>query len=247
MGQLLADLLPMRSAGWGHWSPQPVHDPVWPSHWPVEGDLIHWCQSATPGLAVLSILIGIVYLLFGFSIAKVLVTLNAAMLGAVLGAFAGDRAAGGGAALPGAVTVGLLAASAAWPTLKGSVAVLGAILGAVLGVTAWRLSSLDPTFGWSGGLTGLVLCCLMSLLLFRPCVITYTSLQGSAMVVFGTIALILRHDDFGPSLATQLAGKPFLLPMTIFVPTLAGYIYQQTMSAPAAAVPAAPPPPPKKP
>ncbi len=235
--------VPLRAAAWTNWSPraEAVTHSLVPSHWPAQGDLLHWCQSAAPGLAVMLILMGIVYLLFGFSFAKILVTLNAALIGGVLGATIGERAGGGGAALPAAVVAGLLAATAAWPTLRGSVAVLGGLLGGVLGVTVWRLADLDPTFGWSGGLTGLVFCGLLSLLLFRPCVITYTSLQGAAMVVFGTLALILKHDDFGPSLHNTLTGKPLLLPMTIFVPTLLGYIYQQSMSG----VPAGPSPPKK--
>ena len=98
---------------------------------------------------MLLILVGIVYLLFGFSIAKILVTLNAALVGGWIGALVGERTGGGGAALPGAVILGLLSATAAWPTLRGSVAVLGAMLGAILGVVVWRLSDLDPTFGWS--------------------------------------------------------------------------------------------------
>ena len=244
-GWLLGDAIPLRTTVWTRWTPHVARDvSLWPSHWPAQGDLLHWCQSAAPGVAVILILMGIVYLLFGFTIAKILVTLNAALIGGFLGAIIGEKAGGGGAALPGAITAGLLSATAAWPTLKGSVAVFGGLLGAVVGVAIWRLSDLDPNFGWSGGLTGLVLCGLLSLLLFRPCVITYTSLQGAVMVVFGTLALMLKHDDLGPSLSYQLAGKPFLLPMTIFVPTLLGYIYQQSMS-PAGAV-EGPPPPPKK-
>ena len=246
-GSLLADAggpWALRSTGWSSWRPRAVPDDAsfLPAHWPAQDDLLHWCQAAAPGVGVMLILIGIVYLLFGFSIAKVLVTLNAAIIGGWAGALLGERVGGGEAALPGAVIAGLLAGTAAWPTVKGSVAVMGALLGAVLGVAFWRLSNLDPTFGWSGGLTGLVLCSLLSLLLFRPCVMTYTSLQGAAMVVFGVLALILKHDDFGPALNSHLQGRPFLLPMTIFVPTLLGYIYQQTMSP----TPVGPPPPPKK-
>ena len=121
------------------------------------------------------------------------------MIGGWVGAELGERVGGPGAALPGAVVAGLLAATVAWPTLKWSTAVLGGLLGAIVGVAIWRLSDLDPTFGWSGGLTGLVFCGLLSLLLFRPCVITYTSLQGAAMLVFGVLALVLKHEDMGPS------------------------------------------------
>ena len=242
------DPTPLRATEWARWPTHAVQHvaatPMSPAHWPGQGELLRWCQAAAPGVAVVLILVGIVYLLFGFSIAKVLVTINAGTIGGWVGAILGERTAGPGAAVPAAVVCGLLSATAAWPTLKGSVAVLGGLLGAVLGVAIWRLSDLDPTFGWSGGLTGLVLCGLLSLILFRPCVITYTSLQGAAMVVFGTLALLLKHDEMGPSLASQLVGKPLLLPMSIFVPTLAGYIYQQSMTAPPA--PAGPPPPPKK-
>ena len=246
-GPFLADangLWDLRSTGWARWNPRPVDDgsglSFLPSHWPAQGDLLHACHNATAPVAVLLILMGIVYLLFGFSIAKILVTLNAAILGGWVGAMIGDRIGGDGASLPGAVVAGLLAATAAWPTMKWSVAVMGGMLGAVLGVVVWRLVDLDPNFGWSGGLTGLVLCALLSLLLFRPCVMTYTSIQGAAMLVFGVLALALKHEDVGPMLNAHLQGRPFVLPMTIFVPTLLGYIYQQTMSA----APVGPPPPP---
>ena len=127
----------------------------------------------------------------------------------------GDRAAGnGGTCCRGP------SCAACWPATAGVADVQGVgrrprfgLLGAVLGVTVWRLANLDPAFGWSGGLTGVVLCGLLSLLLFRPCVITYTSLQGATMLVFGALVLVLKHDDMGPSLAGQMDGKPLLLPM----------------------------------
>ncbi len=236
----------LRATALARWTPHvapPGGDAgLLPSHWPGQGELLHWCQTAAPGVAVLLILLGLVYLLFGFAIVKVLVTFDAALLGGLFGALLGDRLGGSGAALPGAIVAGLLAAAAAWPTLRESVAVLGGLLGGVLGVVVWRLVDLDPSFGWSGGLTGVVLCGLLSLLLFRPCVMTYTSLQGAAMLVFGVLALVLKHDDFGPALNSHLQGRPFVLPMAVFVPTLVGYIYQQSMSP----APAGPPAPPKK-
>jgi hypothetical protein len=202
-----------------------------PAHWPVQGDLLEWCRVAGPGVAVILILAGIVYLLFGYSIFKVLVTLNAAVLGGYAGTLLGEK---NGVEVPAAIVGGLLAATAAWPTMKYSVAIMGGLFGAVLGVTIWRLSNLDPSFGWSGGMTGMVLCGLMSLLLFRECIMTYTSLQGAVMLVLGILALCFKYDSVGGSLETHLKLKPFLLPMTIFVPTLIGFIYQQTMFPPAA-------------
>jgi hypothetical protein len=197
-----------------------------PNHWPMQTDVLSFCRSMGPGIAVVFILAGIVYLMFGYNIFKILVTANAALLGAVIAAVIGEKA---DIAVPAAVVGGMIAAAAAWPTMKYSVAIMGGLFGAVLGVTIWRLSNLDPTFGWSGGMTGMVLCGLMSLLLFRECIMTYTSLQGAVMLVLGILALCFKYDSVGGSLEHHLKLKPFLLPMTIFVPTLIGFIYQQVM------------------
>src|SRR4051812_25926644 len=64
-----------------------------PSHWPQQGDLISWCQQMSPGTACLLVLAGVVYMMFGWYAFKGLVTLNAAMAGACLGAIIGDRIA----------------------------------------------------------------------------------------------------------------------------------------------------------
>ena len=186
-------------------------------------------------MAVVLILCGIVFLLFGYSIFKVLVTLNAAVLGGYIGMLLGEKS---GVEVPAAIVGGLLAATAAWPTMRYSVAFMGGLFGAVLGVTFWRLSNLDPAFGWSGGMTGMVFFGLLSFLLFRECIITYTSLQGSVMLIFGILGLVLKYQEVGGPLTHHFRIKPFLLPLAIFIPTLCGFIYQKAM-IPAGAAPVA--------
>ncbi len=212
-------------------------DSALPAHWPVQGDLLDWCRTAGPGMAVILILAGIVFLLFGYSIFKALVTLNAALLGGYVGMLLGQH---NGVEVPAAIVGALVAATAAWPTMKYSVAIMGALFGMVLGVTLWRLSNLDPSFGWSGGMTGMVFFGLLSFLLFRECIITYTSLQGSVMLVLGLLGLVLKYQDVGDPLTHHFQLKPFLLPLAIFIPTLCGFIYQKATipGAPAAAAPA---------
>ena len=61
-----------------------------PKTWPHQKDLLTWCQQMTPGVAALLILVGIVYLLFGFQIFKGLVLVNAAVVGAYVGAYLGQ-------------------------------------------------------------------------------------------------------------------------------------------------------------
>ncbi len=197
-----------------------------PSHWPIQADLLTWCHSMSPGVAVLLIMGGVVYLLFGLYIFRALVTVNAAIVGAYVGALLGQA---GGTEVPAAVVGALLAAAATWPIIKHAVGIMGGIFGALLGATIWRLCSLDPAFTWSGALTGMVFFGLLSFLLFRQCIMTYTSLQGAVMLVFGALGLIFKYDQVSDAMIHSFQIKPFLLPMAIFIPTLVGLIYQQAM------------------
>jgi hypothetical protein len=208
-----------------------------PSHWPIQGDLLAWCHDCSPGIAVLLVIGGIIYLLFGFYIFKILVTLNAAVLGAYLGVILGE---GSGTSIPAGIVGALLAAAATRPTMKYAIGIMGGTFGALLGATIWRLCSLDPSFAWSGALTGLVFCGLISFLLFRQSIMTFTSLQGSVMLVFGVLALIFKYDTVSGSLIHNFELKPFLLPLAIFIPTLIGFIYQQAMFPKTATSPPSP-------
>jgi len=38
----------------------------------------------------------------------------------------------------------------------------------------------------------------------RGCVITYTSLQGAAMIVFGVLALVYKYDQVGPKVTDHV-------------------------------------------
>ena len=183
--------------------PGATPDSTFPAHWPVQVDVLEWCKAAGPGIAVILILAGIVFLLFGYSIFKALVTLNAALLGGYVGMLLGEKS---GVEVPSAIVGALLAATAAWPTMKYSVAIMGGLFGMVLGVTMWRLGNLDPNFGWSGGVTGMVFFGLLSFLLFRECIMTYTSLQGSVMLVFGLLGLILEIPGSGRPVDPSLSG-----------------------------------------
>ena len=110
-GRLLA--VGKGGAEWARWPTHVAQDvgdvSLSPAHWPAQGDLLRYCQVAAPGVAVVLILLGLVYLLFGFSIAKILVTVNAALIGGCLGAELGEHVGGIGAALPAAVVTSLLA------------------------------------------------------------------------------------------------------------------------------------------
>jgi hypothetical protein len=203
-----------------------------PRTWPHQGDMLTWCQQMTPAVSALLIMMGIIYLLFGFQIFKGLVLVNAAAVGAYLGASLGQEG-------DTAVVCGLIgavgAAAVAWPTMKYAVALMGGIFGALLGASIWHLLSLEPHLVWAGALVGLVGFGLFSFILFRGSVMMYTSLQGAFMLVFGILGMIFQYHQIAPDVTSHLKVQPFLLPASIFIPTIAGLIFQQHHSGPAPA------------
>ena len=179
-----------------------------PGHWPVQTDLLQWCQSMGPGSAAILVIGGLIYLLFGWYIFRSLVMINAAFAGACVGAF-----------VAGALT---------WPLMKYAVAFMGGVFGALLGASLWRAVGLEPYLSWAGAMTGLVLFGLLSFILFRGSVMMYMSLQGSVMLIFGILGLIYKYQDIAPKVTENMTLKPFLLPVAIFIPAVLGLIYQQT-------------------
>lgn len=195
-----------------------------PPHWPATIDLLKEAETMSSGIAALLIIAGVVYLLFGFSFFKWLVTLNAAVVGAWIGATIGR---GADAAVPCAIIGGFIAAAVTWPTMKYSVAIMGGLFGAILGASVWQTIGLDSQFAWSGAGMGLILFGLLAFIIFRGSLMMYMSLQGAVMLVFGALGLIYKLKDVGPTITAKMTVAPFLLPMAIFIPAIIGIIYQQ--------------------
>jgi len=199
-----------------------------PTTWPHQHDLLTWCQQMTPGVAAGLIIVGIVYMLFGFQIFKILVLVNAAVVGSYIGANLGQE---GDAAMIGAVIGGVTAAAITWPTMKYAVALMGGLFGALLGASIWRGCNLDPNIAWAGAMVGLIGFGMLSFVLFRGSVMMYTSLQGAFMMVFGILGLIYQYEDAAKQVSHHLKVEPVLLPAAIFIPALAGLIFQQHNTA----------------
>lgn len=195
---------------------------------PGQLDLLNWCKDMGAGTAVLILLLGAVYLLYGWTFYKPLITLNAGVVGAYLGALLGYRA---GSALLGGIMGGILLASIAYPMMKWSVAIIGGVVGAMFGATIWLSAGQAPVYAWSGALTGLVGFGLFAFILFRGSLIMYTSIQGGAMAILGLLGLAFKYPEMAQKMAATLKGQPLALPVAVLVATILGLIFQQTHSA----------------
>ena len=210
--------------------------PQIPHHWPAQGDLLTWAQNMGALTAALLVLAGVIYLLYGVYAYRMLVTLNAAVIGAYVGGLLGERA---GNATAGAMVGGFAAAALSWPLMKYAVAIMGGLFGMLLGASVWRACGLEAGYAWSGGGMGLILFGMLSFMIFRGSIMMFMSLQGSVMLVFGLLGLIYKYQNLAPKITEGLNAKTFVLPMIIFIPATLGLIWQQTQYGAAGGPPAA--------
>ena len=190
----------------------------------AEADLLAQCRHTHAAVAVLLVLGGVVFLLWGFYAFKGLVLMNAALVGAWAGYLIGQR---NDVALPGALVGAFLAAAVTWPLMKYAVAVMGGLIGAMIGMTLWRALGLDPAFAASGGGMGLIFFGMLSFILFRTSVMMFTSLQGAVMLAFGLLCLVYKLKCFDHQVIdAKLQVTPLVLPMVVGLAALAGLIYQ---------------------
>lgn len=198
---------------------------------PSSQEIVNAVQSLEPWQAALLIGMGLVYLLQGWKIFKILVIVNAAVLGAMAGSMIGalqDQQWSLYGAIIGAAALAILA----WPLMKFAISLMGALAGGFAGFSLWRYvstvtSHTDLTqYSWVGGLIGLVLLGALAFLLFHLVVILFTSLQGSMLVVAGIVSLVLRYPPLHKNLYDSLVNDPHLLPALVAIPAAIGLIAQ---------------------
>ena len=113
-----------------------------------------------------------------------------------------------------------------------AVALMGGLVGGVIGAGIWQSFGLETAYAWTGAMMGLIFFGLLSFILYRGSIMMYTSFQGSIMLVFGLLALILKYQEIGLPLASKMTVNSFLLPIFVLIPTILGILYQQA-NAPA--------------
>lgn len=185
--------------------------------------------------AVLMAIVGGVYLLLGWKIFKILVILNALIIGVLVGGHFGQMLQKPHMDVILGVAGGLLLAALSWPLMKWAVSVMGALAGAAVGFGLWRYAALATgrtyliDLSWVGALIGLITLGLLAFIVFKAVVVLFTSIQGSGMMVSGVLALICREPTWRNSLQTTLTNNTYLLPLIIVVPALLGAIFQQSL------------------
>jgi hypothetical protein len=202
------------------------------THFPQQGDLLSWCREMGPGTAVLLGLLGIIYLMYGWSLYRWLIMLNAAAIGAYVGAVIGAK---NQSVVVGGIMGGVVAAAMAYPLLKWAVAVIGGVVGAFVGAGLWKIAGQDTGYAWAGAMTGLVGFGMLAFIVFRGSIMLYTSAQGALMLLVGLLGLAFKYPDLAQKVAGGLNGKPNAIPVLTLIGVVAGIWYQRTHLKPVSA------------
>jgi preprotein translocase subunit Sss1 len=182
--------------------------------------------------AILLLAFGLVYLLQGWKMFKVLVVINATILGAFVGAYLGARLHGPNMPIFCGVAGGLLLGALSWPLMKFAISVMGGLMGSFLGFVLWKYvaealkrPSLNE-YAWAGALIGLILLGMLAFVIFRFTVEVLTSFQGSMMAVTGAVSILFRFEGTRVRFQQVLNEHTHLLPILIGVPAIIGVVIQ---------------------
>jgi hypothetical protein len=169
---------------------------------------------------------GIVCLLYGWRLFKVLVIISFALLGMVLGTIAGQRIGGEDSQVWGGVIGLIIMAAVSVKLTKWAVCLLGAIAGGILTAGVWYAAKLPDEYIWAGGLVGVVGGGMISFVIFKISVMLFTSLAGSGLLVTGALALLHLYPPTADKVWELVFTKHWFLPVILFVPTIIGVYIQ---------------------
>lgn len=177
--------------------------------------------------AVITISFGVVYLLYGWRIFKVLVMICSALVGLYAGIKIGaqiDQKLWGG-------VVGLVVlAAVSLPLMRWAVCILGAIAGGILTGGLWYAFGLPEKFILAGAAIGLVAGGMISFIIFKIAVMLFTSLGGGILIITGALSLLHQYES-GQSPPSNNIHHLFynykwFVPVLLMAPTIIGVIVQ---------------------
>ncbi|MCZ6834277.1 MAG: hypothetical protein O7G85_00750 [Planctomycetota bacterium] len=177
-------------------------------------------------LAGIFLVVGLMCVLNGYNWHKWIVVVLAFMGGIVLGNMLGDKV---GNSTVIAFAIGALFAIIATPMLKITVAIFGGLTGAFIGANLWTaLNAAQPEAHWAGAALGFVIIGMTSFILFKLVIVFFTSIGGAAMIVLGTITLLLQVDGWEATIRDSLANNDKLIPILVGLAAITGFVLQQS-------------------
>lgn len=219
--------------------PKPFLDELARNFPPPRSEVLDHLQNLPAWEGAVLLLAGLIYMIWGWKIFKILVTANLAVAGFFLGQMVTTLILSAQQHPPAStnwpIWGGLIGAAVlailAWPLMKFAVSLMGAVAGALGGSHLWLYlaQTYKPEwaqYSWVGGLIGLLLLGVLAFVIFRAIIMLFTSLQGAALAVAGAICLLLHIEAWHDPVRAKLLHSHHLLPLLIIIPAAVGFIYQ---------------------
>ena len=191
---------------------------------------IDWIWGQITALNVLEALtfiaFGVVCLLYGWRVFKVLVVISFALLGLLSGMILSDIVLGSNNNPILGVILGLVFAIISVPMMRWSVCILGAVAGGIITASLWYAFELPEEFIWAGGLVGVVAGGMISFIVFRIAVMLFSCLGGSALLVMGAIAIMYMYPLTKGQVQDLVLIEKWFLPAAILIPAVIGAFFQ---------------------
>jgi hypothetical protein len=189
---------------------------------------LFWEQITSLSLleALTFISFGVVCLFYGWRVFKVLVVINFALLGMMMGMAITDKIIGLNNQFAGGIAGMILLAVLSVPLMRWSVCLLGAAAGGILTSGMWYAFGLTEKYIWAGGLIGIVAGGMISFIIFKAAVILFSSLWGSLLIVVGSLALLYLYPRTSTKVEDLVFSLKWFLPTLIIAPTAIGFILQ---------------------
>ncbi len=190
---------------------------------PEQNNILNMLVKAEPFFPAGLAIIGALLLIFGFTHHKWIAVINCIALGYLVGGILGEKAQ---ISVVGGVIGAVIFGAISWPLMKYAVAISGGLIGAIVGMGVWVYLGQPESQRWAGALIGLTVLGMLSFVLFKASVILYSCIQGAAMVVLGTCALLIKYTPWNTTLHNNFDTKPILMPVLVFAVALLGMIFQ---------------------
>ena len=198
-----------------------AEEPVVPIGW-------FWDQITSLSLleALTFISFGVVCLFYGWRVFKVLVVINFALLGMMIGTAITEKVVGLNNQFAGGIAGMIILAVLSVPLMRWSVCLLGAAAGGILTAGIWYACGLTESYIWAGGLIGIIAGGMISFIIFKAAVILFSSLWGSSLVVVGSLALLYLYDKTSTKVEDLVFSLKWFLPTLLIIPTALGFVLQ---------------------
>ncbi len=184
---------------------------------------VDWIAGQDPGLGVLLITAGILFLMYGWRLSRFMVAFSTAiMLAGVTGFFAPRGWQAVAAVLAAAVLGG--AVGARWVRIGIALSAGGWSAALLLGAMLRGGTGTGPMT--IGCIIAFVAVASMSFAAMRPCVAYVTSVQGTVLFVAGSMILCARFTSWWGVVRDAVQHNPIFLPFCILAGTVIGYYVQ---------------------